>query len=162
VADQTNLLSLNASIEAAKAGEFGQGFGVVAREIRRLADQTAVATLDIEQTIKEMQAAVAAGVMGMDKFDDEVHSAVRELGEVSAQLGQVIDQVNVLAPKFVAVGSGMTAQSEGARQISEAMAQLSESAGQTADSLHESTQAISQLNDAARGLQQELGRFGTL
>ena len=162
VADQTNLLSLNASIEAAKAGEFGQGFGVVAREIRRLADQTAVATLDIEQTIKEMQAAVAAGVMGMDKFDDEVHSAVRELGEVSAQLGQVIDQVNVLAPKFVAVGSGMTAQSEGAHQISEAMAQLSESAGQTADSLHESTQAISQLNDAARGLQQELGRFGTL
>ena len=116
----------------------------------------------LEQTIKEMQVAVASGVMGMEKFDDEVRSSVHDLGEVSAQLGRVIDQVNVLAPKFAAVGGGMAAQSEGARQISEAMAQLSESAGQTADSLRESTQAIAQLNDAARGLQHELGRFGAL
>ena len=78
VADQTNLLSLNAAIEAEKAGEYGLGFAVVAMEIRRLADQTAVATYDIERMVKEMQSAVAAGVMGMDKFSDEVRRGVEE------------------------------------------------------------------------------------
>src|SRR6202035_4467505 len=62
VADQTNMLSLNASIEAEKAGEAGVGFAVVAREIRRLADQSAQSTLDIEQIVEEMQEAVASGV----------------------------------------------------------------------------------------------------
>ena len=162
VADQTNLLSLNASIEAAKAGEFGQGFGVVAREIRRLADQTAVATLDIEQTIKEMQFAVSSGVMSMEKFNDEVRTAVGDVSEVGGQLGRIIDQVNVLGPKFGAVGEGMLSQSQGAQQISEAMTQLSEAAGQTADSLRESGRAIAQLNEAARELQREVTRFGAV
>ncbi|SFV18048.1 methyl-accepting chemotaxis protein, partial [Pseudoduganella namucuonensis] len=65
VADQTNILSLNAAIEAEKAGEAGRGFSVVATEIRRLADQTSVSTWDIEQMLKEMQSAVSASVMGM-------------------------------------------------------------------------------------------------
>ena len=159
VADQTNLLSLNASIEAAKAGEFGQGFGVVAREIRRLADQTAVATLDIEQTVKEMQVAVSSGVMSMEKFTEEVRSAVSAISEVGGQLGRIIEQVNVLGPKFIQVSDGMLSQSHGATQISDAMTQLSESAGQTADALRESSRAIVQLNDAARELQREVSRF---
>ena len=71
VADQTNLLSLNAAIEAEKAGEYGRGFAVVATQVRRLADQTAVATYDIEQMVREIQSAVSAGVMGMDKFSEE-------------------------------------------------------------------------------------------
>ena len=79
VADQTNLLSINAAIEAEKAGEYGRGFLVVAREIRRLADQTAVATLDIETMVRQMQDAVSAGVMQMDKFADEVRSGVGQV-----------------------------------------------------------------------------------
>ena len=68
VADQTNLLSLNASVEAEKAGEYGRGFAVVATEIRRLADQAAISTLDIEQMVSEMQYSVSAGVETMKGF----------------------------------------------------------------------------------------------
>lgn len=159
VADQTNLLSLNAAIEAEKAGEYGLGFAVVAMEIRRLADQTAVATYDIERMVKEMQTAVAAGVMGMDKFSEEVRRGVDEIREVSTHLAQIIHQVQTLTPRFTTVSEGMHAQSTGAQQISETLTQLSEAAHQTADSLRQSNIAIEQLNEAARGLQTSVARF---
>jgi len=159
VADQTNLLSLNAAIEAEKAGEYGLGFAVVAMEIRRLADQTAVATYDIEKMVKEMQSAVAAGVMGMDKFSEEVRHGVEEIRQVSTQLAQIIHQVQTLTPRFQTVNEGMHAQATGAQQISETLTQLSEAAQQTAESLRQSNLAIEQLNDAARGLQTSVARF---
>ena len=159
VADQTNLLSLNAAIEAEKAGEYGLGFAVVAMEIRRLADQTAVATYDIEKMVKEMQSAVSAGVMGMDKFSEEVRRGVDEIRQVSTQLAQIIHQVQTLTPRFQTVNEGMHAQATGAQQISETLIQLSEAAHQTAESLRQSNLAIEQLNDAARGLQTSVSRF---
>jgi methyl-accepting chemotaxis protein WspA len=159
VADQTNLLSLNAAIEAEKAGEYGLGFAVVAVEIRRLADQTAVATYDIERMVKEMQSAVAAGVMGMDKFSEEVRQGVEEIRQVSTQLAQIIHEVQTLTPRFQTVNEGMHAQATGAQQISETLTQLSESAQQTAESLRQSNLAIEQLNNAARGLQTSVARF---
>ena len=159
VADQTNLLSLNAAIEAEKAGEYGLGFAVVAMEIRRLADQTAVATYDIEKMVKEMQSAVAAGVMGMDKFSEEVRQGVDEVRQVSTQLAQMVQQVQTLTPRFQTVNEGMHAQATGAQQISETLTQLTEAAQQTAESLRQSNLAIEQLNDAARGLQASISRF---
>jgi methyl-accepting chemotaxis protein WspA len=159
VADQTNLLSLNAAIEAEKAGEHGRGFAVVAREIRRLADQTAVATFDIEQLVKEMQSAVSAGVMGMDKFSEEVRRGGEAVGVVTTQLSEIIHQVQTLTPSFDAVNEGVQSQSISAQQISDALAQLSVAAQQTADSLRQSNTAIEQLNDAARGLQSGVSRF---
>ncbi len=159
VADQTNLLSLNAAIEAEKAGEYGLGFAVVAMEIRRLADQTAVATYDIEKMVKEMQSAVSAGVMGMDKFSEEVRRGVDEVRQVSTHLAQILHQVQTLTPRFHTVNEGMHAQATGAQQISETLTQLSEAAQQTAESLRQSNLAIDQLNGAARGLQTSVARF---
>ncbi len=159
VADQTNLLSLNAAIEAEKAGDYGRGFGVVATEIRRLADQTAVATNDIEQMVKEMQSAVAAGVMGMDKFSEEVRQSVQVVQQVSEELSQIIQHVQQLAPNFVIVSEGMQSQSLGALQISDALSQLTEVAKQTVESQRQSNSAIENLHSVARGLQDGVARF---
>ena len=159
VADQTNLLSLNAAIEAEKAGEYGRGFNVVAREIRRLADQTAVATLDIEQMVEGMQSAVSAGVMEMDKFIADVKQSVEDVGKISSQLGRIIEQVQALSPSFDDVNVAMGHQSENANKANLAVAGLSEEIRSTAESLRETFTAIEQLNEAARGLQQEVSHF---
>jgi methyl-accepting chemotaxis protein WspA len=159
VADQTNLLSLNAAIEAEKAGEYGRGFAVVASEIRRLADQTAVATYDIEQTVKEIQSAVSAGVMGMDKFSEEVRRGMEEIQHVGSQLTQIIHHVQALAPRVESVNEGMQAQATGAEQISQALMQLSEAAQQTVESLRHSTVAVDGLMQVSSGLHTSVSRF---
>lgn len=159
VADQTNLLSLNAAIEAEKAGEAGRGFAVVATEIRRLADQTAVATYDIEQTVKEIQSAVAAGVMGMDKFSEQVRRSMGEVQQVRTQLTQIIQQVQALAPRVSAVNEGMQAQATGAEQISDALTQLTETSQQTVQSLRQSNEVIGGLTHVANALRSAVSRF---
>jgi methyl-accepting chemotaxis protein WspA len=159
VADQTNLLSLNAAIEAEKAGEYGRGFAVVATEVRRLADQTAAATYDIDQMVKGIQSAVSAGVMSMDKFSEEVRRGLQSVQDVGNQLSQVIQQVQALAPRFEAVSEGMQAQAAGAEQITEALTQLSDAARQTVESLHQSNVAINELNDVAAGLRTGVSKF---
>ena len=159
IADRTNLLSLNAAIEAEKAGEYGRGFSVVATEIRRLADQTAVATYDIEQMVKEMQAAVSAGTLGMNQTAEDIRLNVKEVQSIGAQLAQIIQQVQALAPRFEMVNSGMQSQSAGGQQISDALAQLTKAVHQTAQSLEQSNQAIEQLKTTAYTLREGVARF---
>ena len=159
VADQTNLLSLNAAIEAEKAGEYGRGFSVVAAEIRRLADQTAVATYDIELMVKEIQSAISAGLMGMDKFSEEVRRGIQDVQQVGSQLLQIIQQVQALVPRFETVNEGVQAQATGAEQISEALLQLTGTAQQTVESLRQSTSAIDELNQVSGNLRSSVYRF---
>jgi len=159
VADQTNLLSLNAAIEAEKAGEYGRGFAVVATEVRRLADQTAVATYDIEQMVREIQSAVSAGVMGMDKFSEEVRRGMFEVTQVGEQLSQIIHQVQALAPRVLMVNEGMQAQATGAEQINQALVQLGDASSQTVESLRQASFAIDELSQVAVGLRSGVSRF---
>lgn len=159
VADQTNILSLNAAIEAEKAGEAGRGFSVVATEIRRLADQTSVSTWDIEQMLKEMQSAVSASVMGMDKFAEEIRRNVGEARHVAEQLSGMMDQVRKLAPRFDLVLQGMQSQAVGASQISGTMMQLSDASQQSVESLKATSEAVHQLQYAAGDLQQSVATF---
>ncbi len=159
ISDQTNLLSLNAAIEAEKAGEYGKGFSVVAREISRLSDQTAVATRDIEYMVNEMQASVSSGVMEMDKFSRGVKDGADKVYEIGDQLAVIIEIIERFKPQFMTVNDGMKAQVQGAAQIAEAMSQLSIAANQTKDSLAEFKSATTQLNDAVGGLQNEVRKF---
>ncbi|MHB8810002.1 MAG: methyl-accepting chemotaxis protein [Desulfobulbaceae bacterium] len=159
LADQTNLLSLNAAIEAEKAGEYGTGFSVVATEIRRLADQTAVATYDIEQMVQGVQSAVSSAVMGIDKFAKDVRESVANIREGSERIEGVIEQVQVLKPQVKIINEGIEAQALGARQISDATSQLNNAAQQSAESLAQMTLTIERLQQAALGLQEAISRF---
>ena len=159
VADQTNLLSINAAIEAEKAGKHGLGFLVVASEISRLADQTGKAALDIERMVGEMQYSVAAGVKEMGNFAGQVRGSVKEIGEVSTKLEEIISAVQNISSRFGDVTQGMSAQSQGADQIREAMMRLAQGANQTTESLNNFNTATNDLLGAVGNLKVEVSRF---
>lgn len=159
VAEQTNLLSVNATIEAEKAGESGRGFRIVAQEIRRLADQTALATKDIERLVRDMQAAVAGGTMEMDRFRNEVGSRIDEVAEVSGRLGRVIEPVQAVTRALEQVHEGMESQSQGARQIRAAMESLRGDAAGSTSAVAAFSSSLAELRAAIAELTAEAERF---
>lgn len=159
VADQTNLLSVNATIEAEKAGESGRGFRIVAQEIRRLADQTALATKDIERMVRDMQAAVSSGTMEMDRFRNEVSLRITEVADVSEKLGRIIEPVQAVTRSLEHVHEGMQTQSQGARQIRDAMDSLRDGAGESAASMTVFTATLDELRRSITDLNTEAARF---
>jgi methyl-accepting chemotaxis protein len=161
VADQTNLLSVNATIEAEKAGESGRGFRIVAQEIRRLADQTALATKDIERMVRDLQAAVSGGTMEMDRFRNEVSVRIGEVSTISEQLGRIIEPVQSVTHSLESVHEGMRAQSQGARQIRDAMETLRGGAGESAASVAVFSSALDELRRSIAELNAETARFKT-
>jgi len=161
VADRTNLLSLNAAIEAEQAGENGKGFSIVANEIRRLADQTAAATLHIEKIVKEMLDAVITGVKAMNRFRKDVQEDSDTVNAVSDQMGEIITQVQALGPKFGNVYTGMDSQSIAARQISQAMEEIGQEAQMNVSALNGLNQIAQTLHHTAEQLQQQVSFFKT-
>jgi uncharacterized phage infection (PIP) family protein YhgE len=125
---------------------------VIAREIRRLADQTAIATLDIEKIVNEIMTAVSSSVMGVDDFTQEIRNGVEHVRTVSGQFAKIIEQVQAFTGRFEIVNQGMQAQSTGAEQINEAIAQLSLTAQQTSEAIHQFHKTIQELNNAANEL----------
>ena len=161
VADQTNLLSVNATIEAEKAGEAGRGFRIVAQEIRRLADQTALATKDIERMVRDMQSAVSSGTMEMDRFRNEVSARIQQVAGVSEQLTRILVPVHSVTESLDHVHDGMETQSSGARQIRDAMDRLRAGAGQTAAATDGFAIAMDEMRRAIADLNEEVSRFRT-
>jgi methyl-accepting chemotaxis protein len=159
VADRTNLLSLNAAIEAHKIGDKGGGFSVIAAEIRRLADQTAYATLDIEKVVNQMVSAVAASVEGMGKFSEDIRKGVEQATSISGLLTKIIAQVQQQTSTFEMVNQGMEAQSVGAKQITESIEELSGVAQQSTGSIKQFHTALDQLSGAIKDLQNTVSRL---
>ena len=159
VAEQTGLLSLNAAIEAEKAGEYGRGFSVVAREIRRLAERTGAAAAHIERTVEDMEMTVVTGGREMERFRTQVNTSISETSRINSDFGRILDRVQGLKPRFDEVNDGVQMQSQSAHHIAAAMVELGESARAAAASLHEFTRVTAHLNEVSGQLQQEVSRF---
>ena len=159
VADQTNLLSLNASIEAEKAGEHGLGFSVVAREIRRLADQTAEATGDIERRVSEMQSAVSSGVMEMDKFSESIRNGVSHIQQIGGQLGSIIEHVGRLKQEFSGVREQVENQSLGVSQMDDAITQLDRAVQQSREGLSQFHQTTEMMRQTVASMGRPMSHF---
>jgi methyl-accepting chemotaxis protein WspA len=159
VAGQTDLLSTNAAGEAEEAGEYGRGFLVVAHEIRRLADQTAVATLGIESMVRLTRGAVPAGALQTDQFGEEVRPGVGRVAEVNGQTGRIIAEVTGLSERFRTANEGMNNQAVGAQQINEAMGSIAANVRETSAALEELNKATHHLRASVEQLNQEIASF---
>ncbi len=159
IADQTNLLALNAAIEAARAGEQGRGFAVVADEVRALAVRTTRATQEISEMIKAIQKETKEAVGAMEQGVHQVEVGTAEAAKSGQALQAILQQVNDVAMQVHQIATAAEEQTATTSEISSNMIQITEVVQQTSHSAHESATAAAQLSSNAEVLQQLVRQF---
>jgi len=159
IADQTNLLALNAAIEAARAGEQGRGFAVVADEVRKLAERTTQATKEIAQMIKTIQEETKKAVQAMKSGTDKVDAGVESAREAGAALEKIIHSADGVQDMVTHIATAATQQASATEQVNSNMEQIAKMVHQSSIGAQESARACQDLSNLALDLQQLVGRF---
>ncbi len=152
IADQTNLLALNAAIEAARAGEAGRGFAVVADEVRKLAEKTMSATNHVGDAIKDIQASTAKSMEQVDGAVLSIEEATELANQSGAALGEIVGMVDKAADQVRAIAAASEQQSAASEEINASITQVNNIAAETAQAMEQSTQAVAELAEQAQTL----------
>ncbi len=159
IAEQTNILSLNAAIQAAMAGEAGRGFAVVADEVQRLAERSAEATKQISDLVKTIQADTNEAVASMEQATNGVVEATRLADAAGQALGEIQSVSEQLSNLIVNISRDAHRQSESATDISQTMTKIQEATTITSTGTRQTAESISKLSDLARELQASVAGF---
>ena len=152
IADQTNLLALNAAIEAARAGEAGRGFAVVADEVRKLAEKTMASTQDVGAVIGAIQHSTATSMESVDKAVQEVDRAAEFANQSGTALEVIVSTVDATADQVNAIAAASEQQSAASEEINHTIIQINAMSLQTAQAMEEASKAVSDLAAQAHGL----------
>ncbi|MCX6138794.1 MAG: methyl-accepting chemotaxis protein [Ignavibacteriales bacterium] len=159
IADQTNLLALNAAIEAARAGEQGRGFAVVADEVRRLAERTTKATKEIAAMIKKIQINTELAVGAMEDGTKEVDAGIQSADKAGTSLNEIVRISQQVTDMVNQIAAASEQQSSASEQISKNVEAISAVTGETAQGTQQVARAADDLNRLTEELQEHLGRF---